>query len=69
MVQLANVAAINSQADATLTSTGETAEAQEARIHHLYDSALQMLRDGDLVNAAVGDDQHFMRGSPQSAGS
>lgn len=53
MVQLASVAVINSSDDVALTSTGETAEAQEARIHHLYDSALQAQRKGEPAQAAV----------------
>lgn len=53
MVQLASVAAINSDVEATLTLTGETAEAQEARISKLYANALQLQRNGAPAEAAV----------------
>ena len=51
MVQLADVAAINSNTDVALATTGETAEAQEARISDLYDSALHAV---DPSHSAVG---------------
>lgn len=51
MVQLADVAAINSDTDVTFTTTGETAEAQEARISDLYDSALHAVEPS---HSAVG---------------